>query len=127
MPVSVNRTEVVTSEKRQNADKGVEDPSKECPIHRKSHPLKKCRAFQEKPPEKRRVFLKHWSRTMDIAHRQRAHHQSWRGARDSITHCNLHMYTGVEMRLVDTHVPRSAWSTSIPKVAMTNNSEPMQY
>ncbi|XP_053323801.1 uncharacterized protein LOC128497662 [Spea bombifrons] len=36
----------------------VQNPSKQCPIHQKPHPLQKCRAFREKPVEDRKRFLK---------------------------------------------------------------------
>ncbi|KAI4899545.1 hypothetical protein NFI96_016157, partial [Prochilodus magdalenae] len=36
----------------------MSDPDHECPIHRKPHPLKKCRAFHTKPIEERKAYLK---------------------------------------------------------------------
>lgn len=57
-PVSVNRTEVVNLEPKQSADRKVEDPNKECPIHKKPHALKKCRTFREKSLEERKAYLK---------------------------------------------------------------------
>ncbi|KAI4892131.1 hypothetical protein NFI96_008825, partial [Prochilodus magdalenae] len=58
MPISVNRMEVVNHEQRQSIEKGVWDPNKECPIHKRPHALKKCRAFREKPLEERNAYLK---------------------------------------------------------------------
>ncbi|XP_056393184.1 uncharacterized protein LOC130285449 [Hyla sarda] len=40
------------------AEVKARDPSKQCPIHQKPHPLLKCRAFREKPVEDRKRFLK---------------------------------------------------------------------
>lgn len=36
----------------------LDDCEKVCPIHGKPHPLRKCRAFREKPIEERKMFLK---------------------------------------------------------------------
>lgn len=58
MPISVNRTEVVDWERKQSTEKRVEDPNKECPIHKKPHALRKCRAFREKSLEERKAYLK---------------------------------------------------------------------
>ncbi|KAG7482904.1 hypothetical protein JOB18_033440 [Solea senegalensis] len=35
-----------------------DDIGKQCPIHQKPHPLKKCRGFRSKPLEERKAFLK---------------------------------------------------------------------
>lgn len=35
-----------------------EEPDRQCPIHKKPHPLKKCKLFREKPLEERRVYLR---------------------------------------------------------------------
>ncbi|XP_072892771.1 uncharacterized protein [Hemitrygon akajei] len=48
-PVSVLKIEAFTTNN---------DPSKECPLHNKPHPLKKCRTFREKPLEERKALLK---------------------------------------------------------------------
>ncbi|XP_072926512.1 uncharacterized protein [Hemitrygon akajei] len=48
-PVSVLKTEVFTTNN---------DPSKNCPLHNKPHPLKRCRTFREKPLEERMALLK---------------------------------------------------------------------
>ncbi|XP_060126117.1 uncharacterized protein LOC132591490 isoform X1 [Zootoca vivipara] len=36
----------------------IKDPDKQCPLHRKPHPLQNCRTFREKPLEERKAFLK---------------------------------------------------------------------
>lgn len=38
--------------------KKVEEPDRQCPIHKKPHPLKKCKMFRDKPIEERQAFLK---------------------------------------------------------------------
>ncbi|KAJ8356529.1 hypothetical protein SKAU_G00193230 [Synaphobranchus kaupii] len=38
--------------------KKVDDPDRQCPIHTKPHPLKKCRSFRSKPIEERKSYLK---------------------------------------------------------------------
>ncbi|XP_055486621.1 uncharacterized protein LOC129693911 [Leucoraja erinacea] len=56
--VSVHRTQASpTIPETQKSS----DPSKQCPIHAKIHPLKKCRAFREKSLEDRKHFLKEHS------------------------------------------------------------------
>ncbi|XP_059809210.1 uncharacterized protein LOC132382772 [Hypanus sabinus] len=48
-PVSVLKTEVFTTNN---------DPRKNCPLHNKPQPLRKCRTFREKPLEERMTLLK---------------------------------------------------------------------
>ncbi|XP_059833911.1 uncharacterized protein LOC132398455 isoform X1 [Hypanus sabinus] len=48
-PVSVLKTEAFTTN---------HNPSKNCPLHNKPHPLRKCRMFREKPLEERMALLK---------------------------------------------------------------------
>lgn len=60
-PVSVHKTEVTptsNSGDTSSDEKRSGDPDRECPIHRKPHPLKKCRAFRSKPIEERKAYLK---------------------------------------------------------------------
>lgn len=60
-PVSVHKTEVTptsNSSDTSSDEKRSGDPDRECPIHRKPHPLKKCRAFRSKPIEERKAYLK---------------------------------------------------------------------
>ncbi|XP_072898117.1 uncharacterized protein [Hemitrygon akajei] len=47
-PVSALKTEVLTTNN---------DSSKNCPLHNKPHPLKRCRTFREKPLEERKALL----------------------------------------------------------------------
>lgn len=56
--ISVIRTEVVSTESNPTAGTNIHDPNKECPIHKKPHALKKCRAFREMPLEERKAYLK---------------------------------------------------------------------
>lgn len=56
--ISVIRTEVVSTEPNPTAGTNIHDPNKECPIHKKPHALKKCRAFREMPLEERKAYLK---------------------------------------------------------------------
>ncbi|CAL9684350.1 unnamed protein product [Knipowitschia caucasica] len=56
-PISVIRTEVVSTEPK-TTQINIEDPNKECPIHKKPHALKKCRAFRDMPLEERKAYLK---------------------------------------------------------------------
>lgn len=48
-PITVHKTDVPTV---------TNDPSKNCPLHNKLHPLKKCRTFRNKTLVDRKVFLK---------------------------------------------------------------------
>ncbi|XP_049341522.1 uncharacterized protein LOC125806060 [Astyanax mexicanus] len=59
--VSVHKTDVTpksTDSNSSTAEKKMSEPDRECPIHRKPHPLKKCRVFRIKPIEERRAYLK---------------------------------------------------------------------
>ncbi len=53
IPVSVRKTEVLAtvsnSKAKQLPEQKILDPSKQCPIHNKPHPLSKCRGFRVKP------------------------------------------------------------------------------
>ncbi|XP_077320914.1 uncharacterized protein LOC143943186 [Lithobates pipiens] len=59
--VSVRKTEV-PAEFDANQDKSsgmqIEDPDKQCPLHNKPHPLRKCRSFRSKTIEERKSYLK---------------------------------------------------------------------
>ena len=60
-PVSVRKTEVSSEpEAKQDSSsrKMIEDPDKQCPLHNKPHPLRKCRSFRSKPLDERKSFLK---------------------------------------------------------------------
>ncbi|XP_028996228.1 uncharacterized protein LOC114849211 isoform X1 [Betta splendens] len=39
-------------------EKTMEEPDRQCPIHKKPHPLKKCKLFRDKPIEERQAYLK---------------------------------------------------------------------
>ncbi|XP_055012739.1 uncharacterized protein LOC129409873 [Boleophthalmus pectinirostris] len=54
--VSVHRTDI--AEKSGTQQKKIEEPDRQCPIHKKPHPLKKCKSFRDKPIEQRQAFLK---------------------------------------------------------------------
>ncbi|XP_035995613.1 uncharacterized protein LOC110368714 isoform X1 [Fundulus heteroclitus] len=54
-PLTVNRTEVNTTALPSTKE---DDLTRYCPVHRKSHPLAKCRAFRTKPIQERRNILK---------------------------------------------------------------------
>ncbi len=59
--VNVHRTEVSSPTldlQSKQSQKRIESPDRQCPIHCKPHPLKKCRTFKEKSVEERRSFLK---------------------------------------------------------------------
>lgn len=58
--IYVNKTEIPTggSFTKNSYSKLSESPEKLCPIHRKPHPLKKCKSFRAKPIEERKLFLK---------------------------------------------------------------------
>ncbi|KAL3973607.1 sorting nexin-4 [Sarotherodon galilaeus] len=50
----------ITAEPDQNnlSPKKMEEPDRQCPIHKKPHPLKKCKLFRDKPIEERQAYLK---------------------------------------------------------------------
>ncbi|KAL4009046.1 hypothetical protein ACER0C_002898 [Sarotherodon galilaeus] len=50
----------ITGEPDQNnlSPKNMEEPDRQCPIHKKPHPLKKCKLFRDKPIEERQAYLK---------------------------------------------------------------------
>ncbi|XP_034768789.1 uncharacterized protein LOC117966565 isoform X2 [Acipenser ruthenus] len=55
-PITVHKTEVDNAIQKDESKK--DDPNKQCPIHKKLHPLRKCRGFREKPLEERKTFLR---------------------------------------------------------------------
>ncbi|XP_054591066.2 uncharacterized protein [Nothobranchius furzeri] len=58
LPVkSFNTTKSITVHKT-DVSTFNNDPSQNCPLHNKPHPLKKCRTFRNKPIEDRKAFLK---------------------------------------------------------------------
>lgn len=57
--VSVHKTDIPPDNPTSTDVKKVDiDPAKMCPIHKKPHPLHKCRSFREKSYEERKAFLK---------------------------------------------------------------------
>ncbi|XP_077369860.1 uncharacterized protein LOC144014155 [Festucalex cinctus] len=59
--VSVHKTEVASqhsASQSYSTNSKPNDIDKQCPIHRKPHPLKRCRGFRSKPLEERKAFLK---------------------------------------------------------------------
>ncbi|XP_026010486.1 uncharacterized protein LOC113013640 [Astatotilapia calliptera] len=50
----------ITAESDQNnlSPKKMEEPDRQCPIHKKPHPLKKCKLFRDKTIEERQAYLK---------------------------------------------------------------------
>ncbi|XP_069809647.1 uncharacterized protein [Dendropsophus ebraccatus] len=65
-PVSVKKTDVLpttssASEEpsyKNNQGEKIENPNRQCPIHKKPHPLKKCIGFRRKPLQERKELLK---------------------------------------------------------------------
>nr|XP_054587010.1 uncharacterized protein LOC129152514 [Nothobranchius furzeri] len=58
-PLTVDRTEVDTS---ASASIREDDLTRYCPVHKKTHPLAKCRAFRIKPLQERQNILKEHKR-----------------------------------------------------------------
>ncbi|KAI3358292.1 hypothetical protein L3Q82_014670, partial [Scortum barcoo] len=59
--VSTHKTDVAANRSTSQIDSSSykpDDVGKQCPIHQKPHPLKKCRGCRSKPLEERRAFLK---------------------------------------------------------------------
>lgn len=57
--VSVRKTGVEgESTKNKVNSQGPNDSEKQCPIHKRPHPLSKCRTFRNKPLEERKAYLK---------------------------------------------------------------------
>lgn len=56
-PVTVNKTDV-SAEVPTKLGKVVEDLSRQCPIHQKPHPLKRCRGFRSMLLQDRKNFIK---------------------------------------------------------------------
>ncbi|XP_072564870.1 uncharacterized protein, partial [Paramormyrops kingsleyae] len=56
--IVVHKTEVGSLMKGNDIVKNTEDLNKNCPLHKKPHPLRKCRGFRGKSLEQRKAFLK---------------------------------------------------------------------
>lgn len=54
-PISVHKTDINGNTDTSNKE---EDSTRYCPVHKKTHPLAKCRAFRIKPLQERRNILK---------------------------------------------------------------------
>lgn len=63
-PIRYNRTQISVRKTDVSCEQGVseldkwDDPDKQCPLHRKPHPLRKCRSFCSKSLEERKAYLK---------------------------------------------------------------------
>ncbi|XP_073405860.1 uncharacterized protein [Dendrobates tinctorius] len=61
-PVSVKKTDILplptSAPGKSNKGEKIENPNRECPIHKKPHPLKKCIGFRKKPLQERKELLK---------------------------------------------------------------------
>lgn len=53
--ISVKKTEIAQSNETTDIS---EDPDKHCPLHKKTHPLKRCCSFCSKSLEERKTYLK---------------------------------------------------------------------
>lgn len=58
-PISVHKTNITANSETANRD---EDLRRYCPVHKKTHPLTKCRAFRIKPLQERYNILKEHKR-----------------------------------------------------------------
>lgn len=56
--ISVHKTDVLPPFASDRLDVKADDSERQCPIHKKPHLLRKCRAFREKSLEERKAFLK---------------------------------------------------------------------
>lgn len=62
VPISVHKTQVQVQDKTDTEKtKNNLSPNKQCPIHNKPHPLKRCRGFREKALEERKLILKKYN------------------------------------------------------------------
>lgn len=60
LPISVRKTDVSPAggaSQHLTTDKSITDPGKQCPLHGKPHPLRKCRLFRSKSLEERRTSI----------------------------------------------------------------------
>lgn len=63
--ISVHKTDVAATANAHltyRAEREVRDPSKNCPLHDKPHPLERCRGFRMKPLTERKRLLKEYRR-----------------------------------------------------------------
>lgn len=57
-PVTVHKTEINKVTEGDESNMAKENLSRQCPIHKKPHPLRKCRGFREKTLQERKAYLK---------------------------------------------------------------------
>jgi len=60
-PVAVHKTDIPAESsdiQTSPASKKMEEPDRQCPIHKKPHPLKKCKLFRNKTLEERKSYLR---------------------------------------------------------------------
>nr|XP_055029189.1 uncharacterized protein LOC129418268 [Misgurnus anguillicaudatus] len=53
--ITVKKTEITEGNETTDIS---EDPDKQCPLHKKPHPLRRCRSFRSKSLEERKTYLK---------------------------------------------------------------------
>ncbi len=56
--ISTHKTEIAQTTSSTDSPDSKPDINRQCPIHKKNHPLKRCRAFRAKSIEERKMFLK---------------------------------------------------------------------
>ncbi|XP_021332949.1 uncharacterized protein [Danio rerio] len=57
-PVTVHKTEIDNATQRNEFNRTNDNLNRQCPIHKKPHPLRKCRGFREKTLLDRKAFLR---------------------------------------------------------------------
>nr|XP_055053759.1 uncharacterized protein LOC129438884 [Misgurnus anguillicaudatus] len=57
-PVTVHKTEINKVTQGDESNMAKDNLNKQCPIHKKPHPLRKCRGFREKTLQERKAYLK---------------------------------------------------------------------
>ncbi len=56
--ISTHKTEIAQTTSSTDSPDSKPDINRQCPIHKKTYPLKRCRAFRAKSIEERKMFLK---------------------------------------------------------------------
>lgn len=59
--VTTHKTDIpakMTDSQNSPGLKKLEEPDRQCPIHKKPHPLKKCKLFRDKPLDERKTYLR---------------------------------------------------------------------
>ncbi len=57
-PVTVHKTEIDNATPKDESKKANDNLNRQCPIHKKPHPLRKCRGFREKALQERKDYLR---------------------------------------------------------------------